>query len=180
MSELFRIIELRDYDVKVPFICHNCGSCCKEYTPPIYSHVMPVIAAHLGIPLDALKGRHERAYLSRNTSAPEDCPYLTEQNKCFIYHLRPEGCRNYPFAEFGASGAQCPGYKELYNIIDALFKDQVYAAMHDPEFMHDREIRSIPEGELPGVLSILRNTCPSDRVTLKFHEMNNIPHENST
>jgi len=53
--QVYRIVELRNYDVLVPFICQKCGSCCRGFAPQIPVGDFPAIAMHLVKTLKRLK-----------------------------------------------------------------------------------------------------------------------------
>lgn len=56
-----------------------------------------------------VKGK-ERVKVQADKRIP--CPFLSSNNKCTIYSVRPEGCRVYPLEnDLGSQGIDCPGYK---------------------------------------------------------------------
>jgi hypothetical protein len=44
-----RVIEFSEYDVVVPFVCHRCGNCCRNFYPGI--------AGLIGRPIHEIQAR---------------------------------------------------------------------------------------------------------------------------
>ncbi|HPM11556.1 MAG TPA: YkgJ family cysteine cluster protein [Paludibacter sp.] len=174
--QIYKIIELKNYDVLIPFICWQCGSCCREYTPQIPSQNLPRIAQLLNKTIEEIKKKHEDAYIREPQG---DCTFLNE-GKCSIYMMRPEPCRIYPlFSDFGAAGVNCRGHKEFYRIVDSFFFRRRYAAMHDPKYFK-RKIKRIPFSQIENVLKIVHRADVSDAAIKLFLELNNIQQNNTS
>lgn len=119
---LFGIIEFRNYDVLVPFICHKCGACCHSFAPQIPADDLAKITRYLNKPQEEIKRQHAECYRKRFTDTPANCIFLNEKKQCMIYPLRPEPCRLFPLlTDFVAAYVNCPGHKEFYRIVKALF-----------------------------------------------------------
>lgn len=98
------------------FSCKLCGSCCRERAIMLYEDDVKRLEG------SGFSGFYEESsYLERYlTGAPyrmklkEDgsCFFLSDDNKCSVYDLRPDTCRRYPFIigeGFILASASCPG-----------------------------------------------------------------------
>lgn len=171
----YRIVELRNYDVLVPFVCQKCGSCCRGFAPQIYVNDLPAIAMHLGKSVKEIKRLHEEAYNGKYTDSSIDCSFLDDRTKCSIYPMRPEPCRLYPLeTDFGAAGMNCGGHREFHRIVNAFFKRRKYAALWEPS-TYKNIIRSIPECQRPVVWRTFTNAKPSKTMIRQFVKLNNMP-----
>jgi Fe-S-cluster containining protein len=173
---MYKIIKLRQYDVSLPFICHQCGKCCRRFTPPIDLHRVPAIAEFVNKPEQEIKALHEAALLSRNDPSQniDDCPFLDEDGKCSIYPLRPECCRLYPlFTGLGAADVDCSGYKEFKEMVGILFKHRIDARPHYRRY-NRRKIRPITTDDVPRILRRLMSVNSSTEFINRFLEINNI------
>lgn len=88
-------------------ICDMCGAlCCKILPPELGGSDIIRLAKTLKI--------NKRKFLKKYTHIDEKnlvylnspCPFL-EDNKCTVYHSRPEICREYPFVMGNISGFPC-------------------------------------------------------------------------
>ena len=170
-------IELRKYDALIPFVCHRCGACCHNFVPQIWAEDLPKIARYLKRPREKTKIQHEECYRKKFTTKPVDCSFLSEKNQCMIYPLRPEGCRLYPFTDFGACGVDCPGHKEFYRVVDAFFARREYAALWSPGSPYNHSIRSVPDREWPTLLRKFTKAQPSNGMAQKFFNINEVPRQ---
>lgn len=175
-SKKYRIIELRHYDILLPFICYKCGSCCRNYVPQIYSNKIHAISEYLGLPEAELIKIHEIAYFSK----PEvDCPFLTSESQCAIYPHRPPNCQLYPLdTDLHNADVDCPGYKEFRNIWERFAKGRRYFPLRDPNSNPKKELRAVPNREWPKFLRTLNNCNPSSQMFKEFININTIKNEN--
>ncbi|NOQ75567.1 MAG: YkgJ family cysteine cluster protein [Crocinitomix sp.] len=94
--------------------CLDCGNCCST-TSPIFTQqdikrlsklfkMKPAqfIAEYLRVDLDD-------DYVLKSTP----CPFLLEDNKCFVYDVRPQACSEYPHTN----------RKNMYQILDLTQKN---------------------------------------------------------
>ena len=77
--------------------CLDCGNCCRTLGPRILQKDIDRIAKFLGLKPDGLIANYLRIdedgdYVFK--SMP--CPFLGEDNYCFIYEVRPKACAKYP------------------------------------------------------------------------------------
>ncbi|MCB0822344.1 MAG: YkgJ family cysteine cluster protein [Bacteroidales bacterium] len=77
--------------------CLDCGNCCRTLGPRILQKDIDRIAKFLGLKPDGLIANYLRIdedgdYVFK--SMP--CPFLGEDNYCFIYEVRPKACAEYP------------------------------------------------------------------------------------
>ena len=170
--EFYRIIELRNYDILLPFICYKCGNCCRKYTPQIYMDKIPLISEFLDVPENELKKRHEESYMSEPQG---DCPFLAEDNLCSIYPFRPSNCRLYPLETMlHNADVDCPGYREFRSIWEEFSKGRKYFALRNPNVNKATVVRKVPEEEWPKLLNIFFRCKPSTQMISKFKKMNEI------
>jgi len=166
MAKYYRILEFRNYDILLPFLCYECGNCCRNYTPQIYRDKIPKISEHLGWPEDELIKMHKVAYLSEPR---KDCPFLTEENLCSIYPYRPSNCRLYPLETMlHNADVDCKGYKEFRRIWEKFAKGRQYFALRNPNDNLNKPLRTVPNQEWPKLLNIFFNCKPSSQMISKF------------
>ncbi|HET6387071.1 MAG TPA: YkgJ family cysteine cluster protein [Armatimonadota bacterium] len=78
--------------------CTRCANCCKTIRPGFTGEDVERIAAHLEMSPQAFIAAHleadppEGEYFTKQTP----CPFLGEDDRCTIYDVRPEACRDYP------------------------------------------------------------------------------------
>lgn len=173
----YKIIELEDYDIVVPFFCYQCGACCRDFIPQFNSEDVLKIAEHIGKTFGVVERMIKESY-KRFNNKPFDCIFLTAKKRCTIYPVRPEGCRLFPlFTDFGSSDVDCQGHREFHRIVDIFFERDGYSALWEPGiYLREakRNIRRIPEDEKPTVWQKFIKTAPSENMILRFTEINGI------
>jgi Fe-S-cluster containining protein len=78
--------------------CTRCANCCKTIPPGVSTEDIQIISGHLGLP----KEKFIESYLAvdpdeggyRMKVTP--CAFLGEDDRCTIYDVRPEACRQFP------------------------------------------------------------------------------------
>lgn len=110
--------------------CLSCANCCKTMTPTYNTKDIKRIAAHLKMTEDAFKKKWlkqerggDRDWLNKS----QPCQFLNlKDNKCSIYEVRPDDCRNFPhlgrkFKDFGYIHKQnveyCPA---TFNMVEKM------------------------------------------------------------
>ena len=86
------------------FHCTGCGQCCSG-GPDYYVYLTPreseLIRRHLRLTMGWFKRRYLRRSpkggLVINNQGGGPCVFLTRDNRCKIYPVRPLQCRTYPF-----------------------------------------------------------------------------------
>ena len=80
--------------------CLNCGNCCKT-TSPIFRDID---VKRISKKLKCSTKEFENTYLKRDEdedlilkTAP--CAFLSDDNSCSIYDIRPQACREYPHTD---------------------------------------------------------------------------------
>lgn len=77
--------------------CLECANCCKTHSPLFNQKDIERIAAHLNL--------KPAVFMSEYLLLDEDgdwifhqtpCPFLAADNRCSIYNVRPQACREYP------------------------------------------------------------------------------------
>jgi Fe-S-cluster containining protein len=80
--------------------CLSCGNCCKTTSPIFTDKDISRIARVLKL--------KEPSFISQYLRRDEDdfmvlkqvpCPFLGNDNACFIYESRPKACREYPHTD---------------------------------------------------------------------------------
>jgi uncharacterized protein len=94
------------YFEKTPlrFHCTECGRCCSgdpDHYVYLTSRESESIRRHLGLTTGWFKRRYLRrtpeGELVINNRGGGRCLFLTQDNRCGIYAVRPLQCRTYPF-----------------------------------------------------------------------------------
>lgn len=80
--------------------CLNCGNCCRSLGPRIIDKDIERIGKALRLKPSEVIGKYLRIdedgdYVFQ--SMP--CPFLGDDNYCFIYEDRPKACREYPHTD---------------------------------------------------------------------------------
>lgn len=80
--------------------CLKCANCCKTTGPLFTQKDIERIAAHLKIK----PGKFVEQYLHIDEDNDYvlntlPCPFLSENNYCGIYEVRPKACREYPHTD---------------------------------------------------------------------------------
>jgi hypothetical protein len=85
------------------FECSQCGNCCKTHGEYAYVYLAPAdvtaMASELGLEPGAFRRRYctsEGGYTVLRMDEPA-CPFLTADNRCAVYRVRPMQCRTWPF-----------------------------------------------------------------------------------
>jgi Fe-S-cluster containining protein len=176
-NNLFQILELRDYDIIIPFVCHMCGNCCMGYSPQIPGNDIPLIAENLSRTEEEIIKAHMETCESEDSENPMNCSFLNNDNQCSIYQLRPECCRLFPLhTDFHATGIDCQGYKEHKHIFDDFFERDKYGALRDSRF-HTMKLRKIPSDEWEIIAKKLQNMDISNSLLVRFLQSNDAPSE---
>jgi Fe-S-cluster containining protein len=78
--------------------CTRCANCCKTMEAGVTAEDAERIAQHLGVSRETFVAK----YLKRDELNEEDvikslpCPFLGADDRCTIYQVRPQSCREYP------------------------------------------------------------------------------------
>jgi len=98
------------------FSCRLCGDCCRNRAIMLYDHDVERLRK-----AEIHDFYEETSELERYlTGAPYrmrlrddgSCVFLTDDNRCSVYDLRPDTCRRYPFIvgeDFILVSLSCPG-----------------------------------------------------------------------
>jgi len=77
--------------------CLQCANCCKSIPPIVSKRDSKRIASELGITVKEFSDKFLRVDSDGDTVINQSpCPFLQEDNKCSIYDVRPNACRQYP------------------------------------------------------------------------------------
>lgn len=168
----FKVVACREYDIIVPFFCHRCGNCCRNYEPVIEFELLPEIAHATGGTIDAIQNRLRADSLSHSAGQPRDCCFLDPlQLRCIIYEIRPTACRQFPaLGGFGVGAVDCPGYREHRSVLDE-FTARLKEIPGGPAGSA-RGRRPIPPDAREDVLHILSAARVSDGYRRVFETLN--------
>ena len=111
--------------------CLECGNCCRSLGPRITYKDIERIAKSLRIKPSEVIDKYLRIDEDNDYVYKEmPCPFLANDNYCFIYEDRPKACREYPhtdrkkFFQIHAltvlNAKTCPA---VYNILERLKKE---------------------------------------------------------
>lgn len=100
------------------FKCEQCGRCCTERGLPYDRESAIRIAEFLDISMSEVIEQyygkvvqHGEPWLLQDAKG-KPCPFLKKDGgkySCKIYHIRPDGCKMYPFGtDAGCQGVDCP------------------------------------------------------------------------
>jgi hypothetical protein len=94
--------------------CLECANCCKTTSPLFTMADIERLAKYMKMKPQAfiktyLTIDEDRDYVLQSTP----CPFLGEDNKCFVYEQRPKACREYPHTN----------RKRMYQIMDITLKN---------------------------------------------------------
>lgn len=94
--------------------CLECANCCKT-TSPIFRDVD---VQRISKVFKVTPVEFEKQYLKKDEDGDlvlqqSPCTFLGSDNKCFIYDIRPQACREYPHTD----------RKRMVQILDITFKN---------------------------------------------------------
>ena len=111
------------YSKGLRFRCTQCGNCCRNHGEYAYVYLtrrdLADIPVYLGLERTEFLARYcvaEDGWISLRMDRPA-CPFLTDDNRCGIYPVRPKQCQTWPFWKStlfrdtweGPVKACCPG-----------------------------------------------------------------------
>ena len=79
--------------------CKKCGWCCKNQSAMLTIEDVKRLMVHFKCSYEQFSD----IYLDKKMKIPylkSPCPFLDNENKCNIYHVRPKVCKIYPFVDF--------------------------------------------------------------------------------
>jgi Fe-S-cluster containining protein len=163
-----KVIEFSHYDVVVPFVCHRCGNCCRNYYPGIEMDMLPEIANIINKSIHEIQAKLGEDCDAHNAGRPEDCFFLEQgTSRCLIHEIRPDGCRLFPtLTKTGLGKVDCPGCREFVNAVKALSGHENGAAAR--RATHLKEPRPVPEGEWERTLKKLKEAKASELLIREF------------
>jgi uncharacterized protein len=92
------------YDKGLRFECTRCGNCCRNHGDYTFVSLGPVelreIPDFLGVSREKFLADHcdkEPGYHPTLRMDRPACPFLTAEQTCSIYPVRPMQCRTWPF-----------------------------------------------------------------------------------
>ncbi len=119
LLEMYRqIIEAEPLKFKIlkKVKCKKCGWCCKAQNAMLTQDDVRRLCIHFKYSYEEL---YEK-YLDNNLKIPylkSPCPFLNEENRCTIYHIRPKVCKTYPFIDFLMVVKPCLLGEEIFGMM---------------------------------------------------------------
>ncbi len=113
--------EITEYQLKINelIVCKRCGWCCKSCYPALNEDDIANIIRYLGIDFNMFCNTYmEQNAVDNYLKTP--CPFLSENNSCKIYSVRPLVCRVFPFEEFKLIIDPCKLGEELERYINQI------------------------------------------------------------
>jgi uncharacterized protein len=112
--------------------CTRCANCCKTISPGLNDLDVERIAAQQNL----TRQEFIDAYLKPDPDSPSQflmkrlpCPFLGADDRCTIYSVRPDSCREFPHTDkagfigrvygHAANSVSCPA---VYSIVDEMRK----------------------------------------------------------
>lgn len=119
--------------------CTTCGNCCKTLSPDVRETDIKQLSKYLEMTCEEFIDQ----YLNQNKEGlfrfkETPCPFL-QQNKCKIYNVRPDDCKQYPHLDkdistrciqFLSNAELCP---LVYNVLENT-KIILFEEINDDEF----------------------------------------------
>ncbi len=105
--------------------CKKCGWCCKAQNAMLTREDLKRLMTYLRYDYQEF---YEK-FLDKTMKIPylkSPCPFLNNENKCTIYHIRPKVCKIYPFIDFFVVVKPCMLGEEIKNIMiknQSLFRE---------------------------------------------------------
>lgn len=96
-KEINETVHLLNNDVSALIDCTACANCCKVLNPAFTDNDIGIIAQHTGQSPESFSEKHLLYNETENYGVMKrrPCDFLKD-NKCTIYNIRPESCREYP------------------------------------------------------------------------------------
>ena len=116
------------WSINLPFLCNKCGICCTledfltageinanpQEQPEVHAKVKALFEM-LGVIWEADEAKYDQ-YVMENP-----CPFLVDKS-CYIYEIRPDGCRLFPKTAFGMQSVDCEPLSRFKKMRTALRK----------------------------------------------------------
>jgi len=116
-KDLDQVVRDLDAEVWEEVDCLQCANCCKSISPVFKSKDIERISQALKMKpgeftSEFLQIDEDDDYVLK--SAP--CPFLLADNRCEIYEVRPNACREYPHT----------GKRKFHQLLDLTYKNTLY------------------------------------------------------
>jgi Fe-S-cluster containining protein len=102
-----------NWSVNLPFVCDQCGVCCKleDFLTAGPAKVNPAENPQLATKLKEIYESTGKRWETDEDEydhyiASTQCPFVKDK-KCTIYPYRPDGCRQFPNTPFGMLSEDC-------------------------------------------------------------------------
>lgn len=78
--------------------CTTCAHCCKTLQIVVDNKDIARLAQHFGMRTSEFAKRYVTVTEDRTQIfASTPCPFLGQDNRCTVYEVRPQACRDYPY-----------------------------------------------------------------------------------
>ncbi|MBW2993359.1 YkgJ family cysteine cluster protein [Candidatus Woesearchaeota archaeon] len=119
----------------IPFICKQCGDCCRKLGIELSNYNITNISKHLELSLEEFINKYIGEVLDvkgdsikyERKKPHQPCQFLDLDSKCSVYPVRPGACSAFPlFSDAGDRGIGCPGKKETDKAMSVIGRGQPY------------------------------------------------------
>ncbi len=118
------IPEKLKFNMLVP--CRRCGWCCKTCSAGVLSEELGYICKYLNIDQNTFREKYGTKDTKDNPNGVKiitPCPFLSNDNNCNIYEVRPLSCAIYPFSSTLLTIKPCEKGLEMYRILEKWYID---------------------------------------------------------
>jgi len=162
------------FTVNIPFICQNCGKCCRIIGFPVGCAHLNEIGNFLGIDTDSvvkmLRGDSNNSHGFKNL---KPCIFH-KNNRCSIYPVRPSACRYFPLMmEFKDYGIGCRGLeriREVEEVITEGYEDFISRN----KFVSLDTVENVKVKVPASIVRRFMSTNPSESEVKMFFKLNDI------
>jgi len=103
--------------------CLECANCCKTTPAILKGSDIKRISKHLKIPPKIFRRKYVLEDINGELSFQKiPCVFLKADNRCEIYEVRPESCRDYPHTGSGSFLRRIELHKANLDICPAVFE----------------------------------------------------------
>jgi Fe-S-cluster containining protein len=123
ISRSDHLVRQKHDEVFAEIDCLDCANCCKTTPALVTGPDVKRIAKYLKIPPRIFKKRYLLEDLNGELSFRQvPCVFLEEDNKCSIYEVRPESCRDYPHTDTGSFRKRARLHQANLSVCPAAFE----------------------------------------------------------
>jgi Fe-S-cluster containining protein len=165
--------------VRIPFVCYRCGKCCREVSVQLATFDIHRVADFLRLSVEDFIAQYmgeitkveKKKIKFEHTKPWKPCPFLSSQDMCAVYEVRPHPCRSYPlYTDSGDGGIGCLGYKQIKKVERAILRGVPLCCGGEP-------YKRPEDFQLKRIYKKFLRAKPSDEMKEAFIRINDIPTE---